>query len=386
MKIKDILFENKNNINVYKEDNNLLNNLDTNRNSNKINNINLILKDITDESLIKRNDLNNKYYNRIVNMVNQRNDTEANLKDKIDILTLDKNILNININNNATEETLSLYRNNKKKEKLCRICYMAEDDEKDNPIIQPCKCSGSCKYIHLKCLKKWINLKSIVKVERNKYCSVFIFKGKQCELCKAKLPDLIEHNGKLYSLLDFSKEFKNYFILECLTLDGDNNKFLYIISLDTNCSIKCGRDKFSDILFGDASVSRFHLHFIIEGKNIFIKDNNSKYGTLILIQSQSIKLIEDLPLFIQVGRTFFKFLIKKDDSFGCCDVSENPNYLYYYLQNEREIGKKKFLDIKTEEDIKDNEDKDEYEEENSENINEESKRYDIEEIINETIK
>ena len=144
--------------------------------------------------------------------------------------------------------------------------------------------------------------------------------------------------------------------------------------------MQCGRGQSTDILLSDVSVSRVHFNFIIEGNNIFIKDNNSKYGTLILVQTPSIKLIEDLPLFIQVGRTFLKFLIKSNDSFGCCDVSENPNFLYYYLQNEKEIETKKFLDIKTEEDD------DEYEEENSENKNEESNRYDIEEIINETIK
>ena len=373
IKIKDVLFEKKNNININSLDNNI-NNLDTSRN------INLILKDFTDESLIKRNDLNNQHYDRIVNMVNQRCATDSDLKDKIEILTLDKNKLNITTNNTSTEETLSENRKNKIKEKLCRICYMAEEDKKDNPIIQPCKCSGSCKYVHLNCLKQWINTKSIIKVDKNKYCSVFIFTGKECEVCKTKLPDLIEHNGYLYSLLDFSKEFKNYFILECLTLDGNNNKFLYVISLDTNCTMQCGRGQSTDILLSDVSVSRVHFNFIIEGNNIFIKDNNSKYGTLILVQTPSIKLIEDLPLFIQVGRTFLKFLIKSNDSFGCCDVSENPNFLYYYLQNEKEIETKKFLDIKTEEDD------DEYEEENSENKNEESNRYDIEEIINETIK
>ena len=36
--------------------------------------------------------------------------------------------------------------------KLCRICYGEEDNE-ENPLLQPCTCSGSMKYIHLNCLK-----------------------------------------------------------------------------------------------------------------------------------------------------------------------------------------------------------------------------------------
>ena len=33
----------------------------------------------------------------------------------------------------------------------CRICFETESDI--NPLIYPCKCSGSMKYIHEACLK-----------------------------------------------------------------------------------------------------------------------------------------------------------------------------------------------------------------------------------------
>jgi len=36
----------------------------------------------------------------------------------------------------------------------CRICY-EETSSKDNPLIRPCKCSGSMKFIHKLCLQKW---------------------------------------------------------------------------------------------------------------------------------------------------------------------------------------------------------------------------------------
>jgi len=39
-------------------------------------------------------------------------------------------------------------------ERYCRICFDHEDDE-DNPLISPCNCTGSQKYIHSKCLKTW---------------------------------------------------------------------------------------------------------------------------------------------------------------------------------------------------------------------------------------
>ena len=40
--------------------------------------------------------------------------------------------------------------------KSCRIC-LGEENEDENELISPCKCSGTMKYIHLKCLQEWIN-------------------------------------------------------------------------------------------------------------------------------------------------------------------------------------------------------------------------------------
>ena len=238
----------------------------------------------------------------------------------------------------------------KPNEKVCRICYMEEEDPKENPIVQPCHCSGSCKYIHLKCLKHWIMTKSCVKIDDSEFCCVYIFSETECELCKAKLPDLIFHNKKLYSLLDFSEDFKNYLILECLTLDKENNKFLYIISLEKKGDIKIGRGQVCDILFSDASVSRIHCVLSVEGKNVFLKDNGSKFGTLILIQTPIINLTENLPLFIQIGRSFLNFLALDANPkfFNCCGVSEKPMISYYYQQNQKKLRDNRIFTVKTE--------------------------------------
>ena len=333
------------------------NNINNSKVSNSINcskNNNYKLKDIDDDILLEKNfklDLKKQYLEKINDMVNQRNPTDSDLKEKIQIqiLNINSNNKNKNVNNNSTQKTLTINTEHKKKDRLCRICYLEEEDEIENPIVQPCHCSGSCKYIHLNCLKQWINTKSCLKVDQNEYCSVFIFTEIECELCKAKLPDLVEHNGKLYSLLDFSDEFPNYLVLESLTLDKENNKFLYLITLDKTDDIKVGRGQFCDILLSDVSVSRIHCLLTIEGKNVYIRDNNSKFGTLILVQCDSIKMTEDLPLNFQVWRTFLKLLIKKNTKFfGCCGVSENPNYLYYHRQNEKEIEKNRFYTVKTE--------------------------------------
>ena len=160
----------------------------------------------------------------------------------------------------------------------------------------------------------------------------------------------MEHNGTLYPLLDFTSEFKNYLTMESLTLDKHKNKFIYVVSLNESKKIRIGRGHNSNILLSDISVSRVHCKMVIEGKNIYLEDNNSKFGTLILIQTPTIKLVENLPLYFQVGRTFFEFILKKPFKFfGCCGVSEKPNIYFYHRQNEKQIDVKRTLIIKTEE-------------------------------------
>ena len=391
-RIKEIKFdknkknENNNNFNTININGNKSNNNSIN-NSKNSNNNKFTLKDIDDDILltkkIKDLNLNPQYYVKMLDMANQRSATDSDFQEKIQILSINNNNKSKTIVNNSTKKTLSVHSKNKKKDKICRICYMEEDDEIENPIVQPCHCSGTCKYIHLNCLKQWINTKSCLKVDENECCSVFVFTESECELCKTKLPDLVEHNGKLYSLLDFTDEFQNYLVLESLTLDKENNKFLYVISLEKSGEIKMGRGQICDILLSDVSVSRVHCLLIVEGKNIYIKDNDSKFGTLILIQSPSIKLVEDLPLYIQVGRTFLSFLISKNTHFfGCCGVSEYPNFLYYHKQNEKEIETNRIFTVKTEADNDSNGENNE-EEKKSEIKNEENKKSDIIEIINE---
>jgi len=44
--------------------------------------------------------------------------------------------------------------------KVCRICLEEEEDfQSGNPFITPCRCTGSMKYIHLKCLRNWTDSK-----------------------------------------------------------------------------------------------------------------------------------------------------------------------------------------------------------------------------------
>lgn len=378
-RIREIKYDKKNKND--KDNNNENSLIDSSKYSNKFK-----LRDVDDEALIINKRLNPKYTEKVIDMANQRNATDSDFQDKIDILFINKknNSKTIPVNDD-NQKTISFEKKKKKKEKVCRICYIEEEDENEDPIVQPCHCSGSCRYIHLKCLKKWLMNKSCLKVDNNEICSVFLFTESECELCKMKLPDFVNHKGKLISLLDFSDEFKNYFILESLTLDKENNKFLYIISLDKSREIKVGRGQ-CDILLSDVSVSRIHCFFLVEGKNLYIQDNDSKFGTLILMQAQSLILTENLPLNIQVGRSYLNITIrKKQKFFECCGVSENPNIYYYYNQNKKQLETDRCFTVKTEGNNDDDDIGSDDDDEGSKseiNIDESKRNDNIEEIIN----
>ena len=226
-----------------------------------------------------------------------------------------------------------------KMKRVCRICYLEEDENCiENPLVQPCICTGSVKFIHLNCLRKWVSTRSCVKIDNSSECCIFLIKPVECELCKTKFPDFIKYENRLLPVMDFSQEFESYLTMESLTLDKQNNKFIYVISLDKDRKIKIGRGHEARVILSDISVSRIHCIMTVEKNQVFLEDNNSKFGTLILVQCPNIKLSENLPLNIQVGRTFFNCKLKKSFKlFNCCEIEEKNNLFYYYNQNEKFI-------------------------------------------------
>ena len=101
-----------------------------------------------------------------------------------------------------------------KMKRVCRICYLEEDENNpENPLVQPCTCTGSVKFIHLTCLRKWVSTRSCVKIDTSSDCSIFLIKPVECELCKTKYPDFIKFENRLLPVIDFSQEFDNYLTL-----------------------------------------------------------------------------------------------------------------------------------------------------------------------------
>lgn len=68
--------------------------------------------------------------------------------------------------------------------RICRICLGDENTSAD-PLINPCKCSGSMKWIHLECLRKWLINK--IEIVEDEVIRIYAWKDLNCELCKSSL-------------------------------------------------------------------------------------------------------------------------------------------------------------------------------------------------------
>ena len=157
-----------------------------------------------------------------------------------------------------------------KQSKSCRICFIGENDQDSkskktdaakNPLITPCDCSGSSRYIHLDCLKQWLQSKMVV-INRF-FCDNYIFKVNACELCKAIYPDQVLIDGHKYDIYDIERpETDPYLIMEVVGMPVGKNIKLIKIGKDFNISLGRGED--SDVRVNDSSISQKHASLRFE--------------------------------------------------------------------------------------------------------------------------
>ena len=278
---------------------------------------------------------------------------------------LSKNINNKNniINRLNTSYNYNLHNTIRiKKKKLCRVCY-CDDKEVDSPLISPCKCIGGLKYIHLSCLRNWIEAKAIlIRSESNEECLKYEINQVNCEICQEPYPDYIYNNDKdnFYEIFDFIQmKFNSYIILETIPLNNNDEngkkREIFILSFDEKDGIFIGRSHTTDMKLNDITVSRYHSKIIInrDKKKFYIRDMGSKFGTGILIQNPKIKLNANFPLYIQISKSTVLISIEKTCNFLCffflnfCNSNdENKLFKYYGKDNSEAIEMEKIFQFK----------------------------------------
>ena len=84
---------------------------------------------------------------------------------------------------------------------VCRICL--SEEEEGNPLISPCKCTGSLSNIHLECIREWLEGKKHMK--ETPYVNSYIWKQLECEICKNPYSDVTKlKSGEEVTLLKYS--------------------------------------------------------------------------------------------------------------------------------------------------------------------------------------
>ena len=84
---------------------------------------------------------------------------------------------------------------------ICRICLGEDEEDGQNPMIHPCKCDGTMKFIHLKCLKEWMNSKRLV--YNGDRVKSYFWKALECELCKMPFENKLK--DELFQIMEFDR-------------------------------------------------------------------------------------------------------------------------------------------------------------------------------------
>ncbi|EER17525.1 membrane associated RING finger, putative [Perkinsus marinus ATCC 50983] len=222
--------------------------------------------------------------------------------------------------------------------KPCRICLLEASGSDEDPLVEACACRGSIRYVHLGCLRHWVEgrLSLHSGSEQQGSTHTYLFRQLACELCRTNYPLYVRlHDGHVEQLVPMPETRAPYMVLENMmrvdpigggqTEGADNQssvhaRGVYVISLAGKKMLRLGRGHESDVRIADVSISRWHatVSFTEDGRFV-LEDHNSKFGTLVALRRP--RVIEAAPppepvgeeevpkapvLTVQAGRTVFR--------------------------------------------------------------------------------
>lgn len=108
------------------------------------------------------------------------------------------------------------------------------------------------KYIHIQCLKEWLNNKKLV--YNGSRVKSYFWKNLECELCKEPFENRMK--DRLFDIMEFEVPAHNYMIME--SVKSAPAKVIHIYDMNHNDEFKIGRSVDTDMKIADISVSRCH--------------------------------------------------------------------------------------------------------------------------------
>ena len=198
----------------------------------------------------------------------------------------------------------------------CKICLCSEGSSA-NPLISPCKCTGSLQYVHFGCLKEWVH--SRVETRSTAKVRSVYWTRLKCELCGSPLPQTFEVQGEALHLLSVEEVPANALVLEDYRLGFSFPHATHILSGFGLRGVSIGRAQCADLRITDISVSRRHSRIkLVDGK-FHVIDENSRFGTLLLMQ-KALRLAKDAEVALQVKSSLITFKAKRQtvSRLWCC--------------------------------------------------------------------
>ena len=183
---------------------------------------------------------------------------------------------------------------------VCRICFEGPE-EATNPLVSPCVCSGSLRYIHLDCLRRWLNGQLQVKEFESGGGSYFI-RAIKCEICKSI------YSKKIYQSILIPRPKVPHIILEDFA-PGAGSSRVHIIPLLADRPIRIGRSKENDLVLSDISVSRMHASLAFDEGILELSDLHSKFGSLVQLPSRIFHAAAASPLRVQLGSALLELQV-----------------------------------------------------------------------------
>jgi len=193
----------------------------------------------------------------------------------------------------------------------CRIC-MSNGSSPENPIITPCKCCGTMKNIHVSCLKRWIDSKLIIKPK--KYSSSYYWTQLNCELCKQPLSTNFTVASEQFELMKIGNLEGPYMLLDDLRRDRKGGHLMHLVNGCKSYPVTLGRAHESDIKVNDISVSRVHAFIHFKDNKFYLRDNNSKFGTLV---NNSEEVLVKKESAFQIGNSLLELKVHKQSKCMC---------------------------------------------------------------------
>lgn len=168
----------------------------------------------------------------------------------------------------------------------CYICY--EEGHVGDPLINPCQCAGSVKYVHLNCLQRWIQPEGSSAVNTH------------CPVCKVRYPEKTQAMMVRPPAI-LLESWSNHRTL----------KLRHWVSFAQHGTASLGRfADHNDVVIPDHSVSGEHALVIHSNDEFWLHDRESSNGTFIRLCTP-LKLQFGESLHLKMGKSLLQLQAKR---------------------------------------------------------------------------